>query len=172
MSDPYFFAPKADLFDPIAALLEATTATKSYLLEQSRNHAVARWDWLPTEGPFSGPSMVGDSPRVLADVEFRCDVACRAKTFDQAWLMAQQFGSALRRIKFAGGKIESWKVTESSDQAATLKTVLVLTVVWIAPFIEQPLGNATTKAIVTSVGFDTTSDDYGEDDNSLIAPSG
>lgn len=172
----FFFDPEEDIFKPIATLLETATGKKSYFLEPSRNHAAVRWDWTPTQGA-AGIKL--DNPghfpqRQLDSTEFRCDIACRGKTHGDAWKMLQQLLSASRRVKYASGRMETWRVEESSDQAATQKTVITVTMVWTMPLLEQPL-DAQTKvapATITNVQFDTTSSPYGVDDGKLIVPTG
>lgn len=168
----YFFAPVADVFAPIAAALETATTKKSYFLEQSKNRALERWDWTPTQG---AAGMKLDNPgrfpqRVLDGTEFRCDIACRGKTFDVAWLMVQQLLTASRAIKAAAGRMEGWRVEDSSDQASTLKSVVTVTLVWTMPLLEQSLD--VTLAPITNVQFDTTSAPYGVDNGTLIVPTG
>lgn len=175
MADPeYFFAPVADIFTPIATYLQTNTGFSSYFLEQSKNHALERWDWLPTNGS-GGKSL--DNPgrfpaRVLDSIDFRVDVACRSKTFDGAWKMLQQFLTAARRIKHASGHLESWRVEDSSDQGATLKTVVTITYVWTMPLLEQPIDRPAEAKTIAAVKFDTTSAPYGVDDGTLVVPLG
>lgn len=172
----YFFDPVADIFEPIAAKLEAATGLKSYFLEQSRNHAATRWDWTPTAGSVAGPEMVGNDTtagqRALGTVEFRAEIACRGKTHGDAWRMMQELLSASRSIKAASGRIESWLVEESSDQASTLKNVVKVTMVWPRPLLEQPLDAPTVPVTIQHVQFDTETEPYGTDDGTLIAPMG
>ena len=174
MAETYFFDPKADVFDPIAALLERVTGLKSYFLESSRNHAASRWDWTPTTGgPAQGPQMPGRHPvRPLETIDFRCDIACRGKTHADAWRMVQQLLSASREVKAAAGRLESWRVEESSDQAATLKNVVTVTMAWAQPLLEQPLTVATQAVEITAAQLDTSGTDYDTDDGTLIAPLG
>lgn len=168
----YFFAPVADVFTPIAAELELYTGLKSYFLEQSKNHALDRWDWQPTQGTGGLVDMTGGINRPLTQIEFRCEIACRAKTHDNAWYMAQQFLTATRKVKAASARLESWTVSPSSDQAATLKNVIVLTMVWTMPLLEQDLEKSTSLAPIAHVQFDTSDPQYGVDDDTLIAPLG
>ena len=172
----YFFDPRADIFEPIAQLLKTATAKDSYFLESSRNHALARWDWTPTSGSgSSGPQNPGHHPtRPLDTIEFRADIACRGKTHSDAWLMVQQLLTASRRIKAAAGRLESWRVEESSDQAATLKNVVTVTMSWRMPLLEVPLDAASTTepVTITDAQLDTSATEYGANDGTLIAPLG
>lgn len=171
--DEYFFDPIADVFTPVKDLLKTATGKDSYFLEPSRNHAIERWDWTPRDGTAAqGPDNPGPHPqRSLDTVDFRCDIACRGRTYTAAWLMLQQLVSACRRVKCAAFRIEGYATTESSDQAATLKTVVIATVVFKMPLLEQPLDKGTTTATIEHAEFDT-SPPYGDDDGTLIAPLG
>lgn len=176
MPGPYFFDPVADLFEPISAALKAATGKESYFLEQSKNHAVERWDWMPTTGAAAGPETPGldttSGQRALCSIDFRCDIACRAKTVGGAWQMAQLFISASRKVKAASGVLEGWRIAETSDQPATQKNVVYLTMVWRRPLLELPLDAGTTPVVIKHVEFDTTSAPYGDDDGTLVAPQG
>lgn len=172
----YFFDPIDDIFTPIAAKLKAATGKDSYFLEPSRNHALSRWDWMPTSGNISGPEQIGvdttSGQRPLASLDFRCDIACRGKTHAEAWRMVQELLSASRAVKAAAGAIEAWRVEPSSDQAATLKNVVTVTMLWRRPLLEQPLDAPTAPVTIQDVAFDTSSPTYGDNDGTLIAPQG
>jgi len=172
----YYFDPRADIFVPLAQLLKTATGKDSYYLESSRNHALARWDWTPTNGNASaGPQNPGRFPqRSLDSIDFRADIACRAKTHGDAWLMVQQFMTGARQLKAAAVRLESWRVEESSDQAATLKNVVTITVMWRMPLLEVPLDAASTTepVTITDAQLDTSAPEYGTDDGTLIAPLG
>ena len=169
----YYFGPKADVFDPIAALIKLATGVDSFFLENSTNRKPTHYGWQPLEGSFASNRLAGQGPRVLADVEWGVSVLCRGPTHDEAWRMAQVFASAARRVKAAAFKLISWSVAPSSSQPATLKTDVILTCSFTMPFLEQRLeteGQEGTE--ILHVAFDLTSPPYGTNDGTLIAPLG
>jgi hypothetical protein len=171
----HFFDAEADVFDKVSALIETWTGFKSYYQQNSTNHAIQRFDWTPVGGVASQPLNPGRAHaanRPLWDIEFRCDIACRGKTSGEAWRMAQIVLTAIRQTHAANAKLESWRPTETSDQAATLKTVVFLTVVWKLPLMELDLTNEVTRVTFIDAHFDTSTPPYGVDDDTLIAPLG
>lgn len=173
MADPlYYLSPKVDVFDPIAAFIQAKTGIPSYFLEQSTNRPVVHYEWSPQAGTFGPTKHPGVGNRELATVEWGVQVLCRGKTHDDAWKMAAWFASAARRVKYAGFRLDSWSVPESSAQPATQKTDVILSVTFTVPFIELPIADEGSEAVtVTAVGFDTTAP-YGTDDGTLRPPLG
>lgn len=161
--------PKAEIFTPVAELLESATNVKSFFLEKTANRPTKSYDWEPSGGPFDGPSLIGDVVRSLFDVSFTVDIHCRAPSFDEAWTMVEDLVTALgRKVQFAF-QLQGLTVGDASGESSTQKHTLALTVVFALPIFEQPLDqHGTAKATVTSVGLN---DSAGVDpDGTLTAP--
>lgn len=150
-------APYAEIFVPVAAYLKTSTNVDSYFGEKSGNRAVKRWDWEPTGGSFEGPSRASDHPRSLHDVRFGVDVYCRARTFDECWMMVEQLVSALVEKSAHAYDLESWRWVDDSGEPSMQKHSIVVSLAFVLPVFEQALDRPAYEPVtIAAVGFDTS----------------
>ncbi len=161
--------PKADVVDPICALILANTQVASEFGEEALafEGRPPRYVWVPASSPFSGASNVGGSPRSLVDVAATFNVHCWAESYDDAWQLVRALVTAVHECLVASGRADSFEPTPSDT--AVKGCVLVVPVVLTLPLHEVPLDTpASVVAVPTVAAFANSTEVDG--DGRLIAP--
>ncbi len=155
--------PQADIFEPVAALLESATEVKSYFGAKhlSANGAPPRYVWVPTTGTPGAAMEVGDYPRGLVDVAMTFEVHCWHGTFDQAWALLVNLVSALFQTEAVHYEIGTVDALPSED--GLNGWVLTVPVMVRVPVFETDMPTARfVPVVIETVAIDGSQGIFGD----------
>lgn len=161
--------PQADVFDPIAALIEAKTSVKSFFGAKhlSDNAVPPRYVWVPTSGDDRPPRTVGGYPRHLSNVWMTFEVHIWGATFDQTWTMLRNLRTALHREEIT--EITSYEVGTIDATPVLAKNpngwVFVVPLAIALPLEEVDFDEEGGFVVIEEVGID---DSQGIDPDGVL----
>jgi len=162
--------PQADVFTPVAALLEAHTGVKSYFgfKHLAAVHAPPRYVWVPTTGAINGAMTSGGYPNNLVDVAMTYEVHCWHASHDQAWALVVNLLSACHHTD--GVQFEAPNLDASPNDFGVNGEVITVQLIVRIPLFEADLEQPTFVSVdITGVEFDDSQGVVG--DGVLTPPS-
>ncbi len=149
--------PQADIYAPMAALLETASGIKSYFgrAALTQNAAPPRYVWTVEGDEMRGPSRSRTDEQTLFVSWLTFDVHCWHSTFDGAWLMRANLLSAVNQLAVDGYEVGSLEV--DPDQYPGIKGTLIIEPIAIAiPVLRVELdGTNLVLGTVDTVGIDS-----------------